>query len=532
MKKVLVPTKLNRVVKDTLEGHGGYTVVMDDATELKALVAAHPDSYALIVRSEKITPEIIDALPALKVIIRAGSGYNTIDAKYARRKGIDVMTTPGANANAVAEEVVAMILADCRHLVAADPSCRAGKWEKKAFMGRELAGKTVGIVGLGAIGQLVAKRLAGFDVKLLGYDPVISSERAASMSVELVELPELFAMSDFISLHIPENEHTRGLVNRDLLARAKEGATLVNCARAGVIVEDDLRALKTEKKLRFLNDVYPKDAEGPKTVADIADLMLPHLGASTKEANFKAALHAAEELIEFDEKGISSYIVNRDIPPGLDEAFGELAFVLSRLARQLVGRDSKLKLIETSFYGSLKPYSRWLLCPVVAALSEEFDRAMDYAAAINFLKEMGVDYEDRETDERKGYENSITLDLTATVGGDMLRRASVRGTVTEGVVMISRINDFHSLYFEPVGHSAVFVYQDRPGVLGRIAAALAGAGINIDDVRNPHDSKCEKSIAILKVNQAVPQDVMARIAADIEADTFFAMHYSSGVEKA
>ncbi|MCB1069694.1 MAG: ACT domain-containing protein [Verrucomicrobia bacterium] len=532
MKKVLVPTKLNRVVKDTLEAQGSYRVVQDDATELRELVTQHPDTYALIVRSEKVTPEIIDGLPHLKVIIRAGSGYNTIDAKYARRKGIDVMTTPGANANAVAEEVIAMILADARHLVAADPSCRAGKWEKKSFMGRELAGKTVGIVGLGAIGQLVAKRLSGFDVTLIGFDPVISSERAASMEVELVSLTDLFERSDYITLHIPENEHTRGLVNASLLSVIKEGATIVNCARAGIINEDDLRAIKAEKKLRFLNDVYPKDAEGPKSVADLADLMLPHLGASTAEANFKAALHAAEELIEFDEKGISSYIVNRDIPPGLDEAFGELAFVLARLARHLIGKDSKLKLIETSFYGSLKPYGKWLLPPMVAALSEEFDRSMDFAAAVNYLKDMGVDFEDRETDERKGFESSITLDLTATVGNDLLRRTSVRGTVTEGVLMISRISDFHSLYFEPNGHSVVLIYKDRPGVLGRIGAALADAGINIDDVRNPHDSKCEKSIAILKVNQAVPPDLLDTIAADIEAETWFAMHYSSGVDKA
>ncbi len=526
-KKVLIPTKLNPIVEETLEANGHYTVIRDEATDLKDLVGQHPDTYAMIVRSEKVRADLIDQLPNLRVIIRAGSGYDNIDAQYARRKGIDVMTTPGANANAVAEEVIALALADARHLIAADISTRAGKWEKKKFMGRELAGKTFGIIGLGAIGQLVAKRLRGFDIKLLGFDPVISQERAASVDVELVDLPSLFEQSDYITLHIPGNDQTRGLVGRDLLGRMKEGATLINCARAGIVNEDDLRDVKKEKTIRFLNDVYPKDEAGDKPVADIADIMVPHLGASTKEANYKAALHAAEELIEFDEKGISTYIVNRDIPPGLDEAFGELAYTLSRLARSLIGRDSKLKLIETSFYGSLKPYAKWLLSPVVAALSEDFDRAMNYPAAVQYLKDMGVDYNDRETDERKGYENSITLDLTATVGGDMLRRASVRGTVTEGVLMISRINDFHSLYFEPRGHAVIFVYDDRPGVLGQIAAALAKAGVNIDDVRNPHDSKSEKSIAILKVNQPVAPDVMSGIAADIKAECSFAMSFDA-----
>ncbi|HMO49702.1 MAG TPA: NAD(P)-dependent oxidoreductase [Kiritimatiellia bacterium] len=527
MRKVLIPTKLNRIVKDTLEGHGGYQVVLEETKDLKALVSQHPDTYAMIVRSEKVTPEIIDLLPALKVVVRAGSGYDNIDTKYARRRGIDVMTTPGANANAVAEEVIALMLADARHLIAADQSCRAGKWEKNLFMGRELSGKTIGIVGLGAIGQLVAKRLAGFEVKLLGYDPVISQERARSVDVELVDLKTLFERSDYITLHIPENTETRGLVNADLLAVMKEGATLVNCARSGILNEADFRTAKPAKKLRLLNDVYPKDAEGPKTVTDIADIMVPHLGASTKEANYKAALHAAEELIEFDEKGISSYIVNRDIPAGLDEAYGELAYLLARLCRQLVGRDAKLKLIESSFYGTLKPFANWLLVPVVAALSEDFDRSSDYKAAVQYLKERGIDYENREPDDRKGYENSITLDLTASVGNDLLRRSSVRGTVTEGVLMISRINDFHSLYFEPTGHAAVFIYNDRPGVLGQIGAALAGAGINIDDVRNPHDSKCEKSIAIIKVNRKVATETLDKIAAEIHADTWFTIDFQA-----
>jgi D-3-phosphoglycerate dehydrogenase len=523
MKKVLVPTKLNKALKDILGAAGHYQVIQDETQDLAALAAHHPDAHALIVRSEKVTPAIMDALPRLKVVIRAGSGYDNVDTKHARKKGIDVMTTPGANANAVAEEAVALMLADARHLVAADISCRAGKWEKNLFMGREISGKTVGIVGLGYIGQLVAKRLSGFDVRLLGYDPVISQDRAQSLGIEVVDLPTLFEQSDYVTLHVPENPGTRNMVNAALLAKMKKGATLVNCARAGVIVEEDLRRAKAEKGLRFLNDVYPKDAEGPKTVADIADLMVPHLGASTVEANTKAAALAAQQLVDFDEKGTTTYIVNRDIPPGLDQAFCDLAYTLAKLCRPFIGADAKLKLIETSFYGNLKPFSNWLLVPIVAALSEEFDRSLGYPAACKYLADMGVDYTDRETDEAKGFESSITLDLAGTVGGDALRRASIRGTVTENMLMISRINDFHKLYFEPKGATVFFAYRDRPGVIGRIGAALAAAGINIDDMRNPHDSKGEMSIAILKVSQPVPQAVVRAIAADIEASTNFAI---------
>jgi D-3-phosphoglycerate dehydrogenase / 2-oxoglutarate reductase len=523
MKKVLIPTKLDGVAKSILEGHGGYQVVQDTSKELSALLAEHADVYALIVRSEKVTAELMDACPQLKVIIRAGAGYNTIDTKHARKGKIDVMNTPGANANAVAEEVIAMILADARHIVAADPSVRAGLWEKSKFMGRELAGKTVGIVGLGAIGRLLLRRLQGFEVRALGYDPMLAEERARDLNVTLTDLPTLFAESDYISLHLPENDQTRGLINNALLEQMQPGATLINCARSGVVNEDDLRQVKAERGIRFLNDVYAKDAEGDKSVTDIADLMLPHLGASTKEANTNAARRAAEQLIEYDERGITSFVVNRDIPEGLDEAYGDLAYILARLCRQVAGAGHPLKQIETSFYGSLEPYAKWLILPMVAALNDRFDRSMNYEAALTFLQEMGIAYANRDTDPQKGFENSITVDFTASTGDDQLVTASVRGTVAEGVLMISRIQDFDKLYFEPKGHAVVFTYADRPGVLGQIAASLAAAGINIDDVRNPHNAKGTKSLALLKVNQAVPEAVVQQIAREIEAERAFAV---------
>ena len=523
MKKILIPTKLDKVAKELLESNGQYKVIQEEKTDLLELARQHPDAHALIVRSEKVTPEIIDALPQLKAVVRAGSGFNTIDIKYARRKKVDVMTTPGANSNAVAEEVVALMLADARHLVEADPSCRRGEWEKTKFMGKEITGKTIGIVGLGYIGQLVAKRLAGFEMHMLGYDPVVSQERAREIGVELVDLPTLFERCDYITLHIPENAETKGLINATLLGKVKKGATLINCARAGVVAEADVRALKAEKQLRFLNDVFAKDEPGPKSCVDIADIMVPHLGASTREANWVAAKFAAQFLMEYDEKGMSTYIINREIPAGLNESYVDLAYTLARLCRAVIGPETKLKLVETSFYGQLKPFANWLLAPVVSALSDRVDRSMDPKGAQQFLKDMGVDYTDREVDEHKGYGNSITVDLTGSLDADHLIHASVRGTVAESNLMVSRINDFDKLYFEPRGHLVFFSYKDRPGVLGQIASALAKAGINIDDTRNPHDSKGENSVAILKVNQTVPENIVQQIAGAIQARNAFSI---------
>jgi D-3-phosphoglycerate dehydrogenase / 2-oxoglutarate reductase len=388
-------------------------------------------------------------------------------------------------------------------------------------MGTELTGKTVGIVGLGYIGQLVARRLSGFEVRVLGYDPFTSEEKAEALGIELCTLPDLFARADVVTLHVPENDETRGMVNRSLLGLMKPGATLVNCARAGILDENDLRAAKAEKGLRFLNDVYPKDAEGPKSVADVADLMLPHLGASTREANRKAAELAARELIDLDDKGITSAVVNRDVPAGLDPAFGQLAHLLTRICRRVLGADTRLKAVETSFYGSLAPFAQWLLTPVATALSADYDPGLDHKSTLGFLADMGVDYENRATDQQKAYTNSITIDLIGHVDAEHLVRASVRGTVEEGNLLVARINDFDKLYVEPAGPWVVFSYDDRPGVLGRIAAALAAADVNIDDVRNPHDSKGKASLAILKVNRAVPDPLVRQIADDIRARIAF-----------
>ncbi|MEI7435357.1 MAG: 3-phosphoglycerate dehydrogenase family protein [bacterium] len=517
MKKVLIPTKLDKIAVELLRKKG-YTVVQDDdSARMGALVREHPDTYAMIVRSEPVKADTIDALPQLKVVIRAGAGYNTIDIKYARKRGVDVMNTPGANANAVAEEVVALMLADARHVVKADSSCRAGNWEKTAFMGREISGKTVGIVGMGNIGCLVAKRLSGFECRLLGYDPMISRERAADFDVTLTDLETIFRESDIVTLHVPENDETRNMVNAARLSLMKNGATLINCARSGIVDEAALRIVKAEKGLHFLNDVYVKDEAGAKSVADIADIMLPHLGASTKEANATAARRAAEQLVDFDDKGITAYVVNRDIPEGLDPAYGNLAYSLARVCRAMLGAGTRLQRIETSCYGSLQPFADWLIVPMVSALWEEFDRSMDAKAAVRFLGERGIEYRNRMTDPHKRFASSITVDLTAAMDAENLKQASVRGTVAEGTPMVARINDFDRLYFEPHGHTVLFQYPDRPGVVAQISAALAVSQINIEDIRHSHNPKNDQSMCLMRVNKPVSEEIVRRVSAEIGA---------------
>lgn len=519
MKKVLIPTRLDEFAADLLV-QKGFTVVLDDTAPIEDLIKANPDTEVMIVRSEKVTPEIIDALPELRLIVRAGAGYNTIDTKYARRRNVDVMNTPGANANAVAEEAVAMILAACRHVVQGDVTTREGKWEKKKFLGTEITGKTLGVIGLGNIGRLLVKRLGGFEMRILGYDPMISPSYAEQLGIELADVDTIFREADIVSLHVPEVTETKGMVNAARLKLMKNGAVLVNCARSGIVNENDLRAAKAEKKILFCNDVYPKDEAGMKTVADIADVMLPHLGANTTEANFTAARMAAEQTIAYYEQGITNCVVNKEIPDGLDAKYQKLAYVLSGLAFNALGKTPER--IETSFYGELKQYAKWMLAPITAGITREFDPSLDAADAKSFLASRGIDFIDRETDESKKYGNSMTVDVS-TIG--TRGRASVRGTIAENNLMISRIDNYDKLYLEPTGYNLFTEYKDEPGVIGKIAGVLGENHINIIDIRAPQDLRNNRSLAAVKTNVEVPETVIAKIRDLVKPVNIFKYNY-------
>ena len=522
MKNVLIPTKLDKFAAELLT-ENNFNVVQDADSSIEELVKANPDTEVLIVRSEKVTSDIIDALPNLKLVVRAGAGYNTIDIKYARRKNVDVMNTPGANSNAVAELVVALMLASIRHIVKADITTRAGEWEKKNLMGTELSDKTVGILGLGNIGKLVVKRLEGFNVDILAYDPFVSEDLAGKMGITLASMEEIFEKSDFVTLHIPETNETKGIINKKLFDLMKPGAVLVNGARAGVINEDDLREAKKEKQIIFCNDVYPKDAPGEKSVADIADIMLPHLGASTKEANFNAAKKAAEQTIAYRDRGVTNCVVNKGVPDGLDAKNQELAFALTKLARNYLGSNASPHQIETSFYGELSNYSQWMLPPIVAAIAPDFDIFLDASDAEAFLNDRGIVINNRETDTDKSYGDSMTIDLFE--GKDVIKKVSVRGTIVENNLMISRLNDFDKLYLEASGNNLFVEYHDAPGVLGKIASILGENGINIIDLRAPQNLQADKALTVIKTDIETPSEIIDKIAKDVDAIVAFNVSY-------
>jgi D-3-phosphoglycerate dehydrogenase len=305
------------------------------------------------------------------------------------------------------------------------------------------------------------------------------------------------------------------MINKRLFDLMKPGAVLINCARAGVVNEDDLRQAKKEKEIVFCNDVYPKDAPGEKSVADIADIMLPHLGASTVEANFNAAKRAAEQTIDYFEKGIANCVVNKGVPDGLDARYQELAFVLAKLARNYLGTDSSPHQIATSFYGNLGKYGKWMLAPIVAGISPDFDIFMDSSDAEAFLKERGILVEDREVDDNKKYGESMTIDLFE--GCDTIAKASVRGTIAENHLMISRLNNFDKLYLEASGNVLFVEYGDEPGVIGKIASILGENNINIIDLRAPQNTAADRALAVIKTNQPVNVPLLEKIKQSVGA---------------
>jgi D-3-phosphoglycerate dehydrogenase len=521
MKKVLIPTKLDGIAKSLLK-ENGYNVIQDSEKAIEDLVKENADTQVLIVRSEKVTQEILDALPELKLIVRAGAGFNTIDIKHARRKDVDVMNTPGANSNAVAEEVVAFMLASYRHLLKGDASTRAGLWEKKKLMGHELTGKTIGIIGMGNIGRLVKKRLSGFEMNFLAYDPMLSSDLAEKLDVKLSSMEEIFEKSEFVSLHIPETKETKEMINADFFKLMKPDAVLINCARAGIINEEDLREAKKTKNIIFCNDVYAKDAPGEKSVKDIADIMLPHLGASTVEANFNAAEKAAVQIIDYFEKGISNCVVNKGVPDGLDARFQELAFVLAKLANAYLGNDSSANQIETSFYGALKPFSKWMLPPIVAGITSGSELYMDTSDAEEILQERDITLVNREADDSKKYGESMTIDL---IDNKNIKKASIRGTVAENNLMITRINDFNKLFLEASGNNLIVEYSDAPGVIGKIASMLGEHQINIIDIRAPQNLTADKALAVIKTNIVVSNEIIKKIDSEVNAVNAFSVSF-------
>lgn len=463
-----------------LKGHNMAKLASDP--ELREALAW---CNALVVRSDNVNEEVIDAAPNLKLILRGGSGYNNIENKYCTQKGIIVENTPGQNSNAVAELAINMMLNLYRATHVLDASTKAGKFEKTKYKGRELKGKKLGLHGFGYVGQLVADKAKSFSMGVYTYDPAISQALAKDKGVTLVStVEELYKDKDIVSVHIPLNKKTKRLVNGALLSlMAKDGA-LINTARGGIVNEDDLEYIMTNNpKFKFGADDYEGgDAENiveekivPRRFAKFGErfIQTPHIGAGTEDANFNCAVAAARQAVAFN-KGDISCAVNKDVVPPWMSQYAALAQILGEFNSYLI--EGQPKEVRVICYEDLEKYQNAFAGNVLKGM---FGREeLKPTEALNLAQQNKIALDIRKPDNTHKHGDSITIDYF--VGDDQqTQTASVRGTVTEGSIKISRIEEFKDVDFRVTdGTTVMFQYKEGEGMADTIGNFFTKAGYN------------------------------------------------------
>ncbi|MDJ1158231.1 phosphoglycerate dehydrogenase [Chelatococcus sp. SYSU_G07232] len=466
----------------------------------------------LAIRSAtKVSPKILETARNLKVIGRAGIGVDNVDIPAATAKGIIVMNTPFGNSITTAEHAIAMMFALAREIPAADVSTQAGKWEKNRFMGVEITGKTLGIIGCGNIGSIVAERAIGLRMKVVAYDPFLSPERALDLGVEKVELDDLLARADIITLHTPLTEKTRNILSAENLAKTKKGVRIVNCARGGLVDEAALRkALDEGHVAGAAFDVFSVEPATENPLFGHPNVVCtPHLGAATTEAQENVALQIAEQMSDYLLRGAISNAVNfpsitAEEAPKL-KPFIALAEKLGSFAGQLT--ESGIKSVHITYEGSVAHLkTKALTSAAIAGLLRPMLQDVNVVSAPVVAKERGIVVEETIREAEHDYDALITL----TVVTERQER-SVAGTVfANGRPRIVNIKGITvDAEFAP---SMIYVTnEDKPGFIGRFAGLLGDAGINIATFALGRDAPGGSAIALVEVDGAVPGAVLDKI---------------------
>lgn len=472
------------------------------------LIKKIPDYDGLVVRSaSEVTRDVIEAGKSLKVIARAGVGTDNIDLKAATEKGILVVNAPAGNSISTAELAFAMIISLARHIPQAAKSMGDGKWEKKKFKGNELAYKTIGIVGLGRIGKELAGRARAFKMNVLGYDPYLSDERMKSMGITKATLEEIFASSDFISVHTPLTDETKNLIANNEFAQMKDTACIVNCARGGIVNEADLaEALKEGNIGGAALDVFTEEPYSGHLFENLDNVILtPHLGASTSEAQEAVAKEAAAAVIQFFKEGISTRAVNLSTGGADLEQYTRhlmLAERLGSLASQLV--HDKIDRITFTAPQNL-PHILTL-----AALKGVLAHVVQNVTIVNaaeIAREEGIGIAEEVTAEPPDFADTIGVRLhlekqEMNVWGALLPDGSTKVTKCAG----------YRVEIDPSGNLLFLQNLDQPGVIGHVSTLLGNAGVNIAEMQNVRHVKGKDALTIVRVDGNVPKETFDEIA--------------------
>ncbi|MEY3538244.1 MAG: hypothetical protein RL645_1058 [Actinomycetota bacterium] len=496
-----------------------FEVVNVDGTDRPALLKALANADAILVRSAtQVDADAIAAAPKLKVVARAGVGLDNVDIKAATNAGVMVVNAPTSNVISAAELAIGQLFALARHIPDANASLKAGEWKRSKFTGVEFYEKTIGIVGLGRIGTLVAQRLAGFGVNLIGYDPYVTPARAEQIGVTLATLDEVMAQSDFITIHIPKTPETTGLISTEQFKLAKPNLRIVNCSRGGIIDEAALyEALKSGQIAGAGLDVFVQEPPKESPLLTLPNIVVtPHLGASTDEAQEKAGISVAKSVrlalagdLVPDAVNVAGGNIDSSVKPGISlmEHMGQILFGLS---------GGNVAAIEVEVRGEIAAHDVSVL--KLAGLKGFFQNAVteqvSYVNAPLMAEHRGIDVKLTVDAHSEEYRNVTSIKATLVDG----TTSSVSGTVI-GPKLLQKIVNINGYDVEVAmaEHFVTMVYTDRPGIVAVYGKAFAEAGINIAAMQIAREQKGGKALSVITVDSPVDASVLEGVRVAIEA---------------
>ena len=515
---VLIADKL---AESTVEALGDQVEVRwVDGPDREKLLAAVPEADALLVRSATtVDAEVLTAAPKLKIVARAGVGLDNVDVDTATERGVLVVNAPTSNIHSAAEHALALLLSAARQIPAADASLREHTWKRSSFSGAEIFGKTVGVVGLGRIGQLVAQRLAAFGAHIVAYDPYVSPARAAQLGIELLTLDELLVRADFISVHLPKTPETAGLIDKEALAKTKPGVIIVNAARGGLVDEAALAEAVTSGHVRAAGiDVFTSEPCTDSPLFDLPQVVVtPHLGASTTEAQDRAGTDVAESVKlalagEFvpDAVNVGAGVVSEEVSPWLD---------LVRKLGLLVGALSEELPVSLSVQVRGELASEDVEVLRLSALRGLFSAVIEdqvtFVNAPAIAEERGVVADLSTATESPNHRSVVDVRAVASDGSVV----NVAGALS-GPQQVEKVVQINGRNFDlrAEGINLVINYVDQPGALGKIGTLLGTAGVNIHAAQLSEDVEGPGATILLRLDRDVPADVRSAIGAAVNAN--------------
>ena len=491
--------------------------------ELTAIIGGYD---GLAIRSAtKVTAKVLEAAGRLKVVGRAGIGVDNVDIPAATARGVCVMNTPFGNSITTAEHAIAMMFALARQIPQADRSTQAGKWEKSRFMGVELSSKVLGIIGCGNIGSIVADRAQGLKMRVLAYDPFLTPERAAGIGVEKVELDELLQRADFISLHTPLTDATRGILNKDTLAKCKRGVRIINCARGGLVIEADLKAaLEQGRVAGAALDVFQAEPAKENALFGLEGLVAtPHLGASTTEAQENVALQVAEQMADYL---ISGAVTNALNMPSVSAEEAPRLRPYMKLAEQLgsfAGQMTETGLVKVAveYEGHVATLNtRPLTAIVLQGLLQPLLESVNMVNAPLVAKERNIEVSEVKHDREGDYQTLIRVKVTTgrqtrEVAGTLFADQKPRVVLIKGIKVEAELGP-HMIYV---------TNEDKPGFIGRFGSVLGNHGLNIATFHLGRVAAGQEAIALVEVDGPVPPAVLAEVQALPQVQQVKALHF-------